>query len=132
MKNMAESAFLLFKDRGGLFKPSKSVIQVCEETEKCFRRMLASNDGHLPQCSGMSEAIQLAVLQNLNGEVFTEFFDHMLECAIEDNHIYNLIKLVARSYAKIRFYHLGQLKTTEISEPKIRKKLNKLILFKNQ
>ena len=56
----------------------------------------------------------------------------MLKCAIEDNHIYNLIKLVAKSYLKIRFHQLGELKTTEISEPKIQKKLTKLVLFKNQ
>ena len=48
----ATSKFLAFKDRGGLFKPTQSVIKVCEETEKCVIRMLASAGGNLPQCTG--------------------------------------------------------------------------------
>lgn len=41
------------KDRGGL-KPTQSVIKVCEETGKCFDRMLASTGGNLPQYMGKS------------------------------------------------------------------------------
>ena len=48
----ALSKFLAFKDRGGLFKPSSSVIKVCEETEKCFDKMLAATGGNLPHCTG--------------------------------------------------------------------------------
>ena len=42
------SSFLALKDRGGLFKPTKSVVAVCEETEKRFQRMLTTNKGELP------------------------------------------------------------------------------------
>ena len=45
----AESRFLRLKDRGGLFKPTQSVIKVCEETERSFQRMIASSGGKLPQ-----------------------------------------------------------------------------------
>ena len=45
----AESNFLRFKDRGGLFKPTQSVIRVCVETERSFQRMIGSNGGKLPQ-----------------------------------------------------------------------------------
>ena len=48
----ATSKFLAFKHRGGLFKPTQSVIKVCEETEKCVIRMLASAGGNLSQCTG--------------------------------------------------------------------------------
>ena len=50
----AKSRFLAFKDRGGLFKPTQSVITVCKETEKCFNRMLVSIGGNLPHCAGLS------------------------------------------------------------------------------
>ena len=48
----ATTKFLALKDRGGLFKPTNSVIKVCEESEKCFNRMLASTAGNLAQCTG--------------------------------------------------------------------------------
>ena len=32
----ATTKFLAFKDRGGLFQPTNSVIKVCKETEKCL------------------------------------------------------------------------------------------------
>ena len=44
-----ETTFLAYKDNGGLFKPSKCVIVICEETEKCFQRLLASKGGNLPR-----------------------------------------------------------------------------------
>lgn len=42
------------KDRERLFKPTQSVIKVCEEREKCFDRMLASTGGNLPQYTAKS------------------------------------------------------------------------------
>ena len=47
----ASSTFLALKDRGGLFKPTQSVIKVCKETEKCFARMLASTGRKFPHCT---------------------------------------------------------------------------------
>ena len=34
--------FMVMKNRGGLVKASRSVLMVCEATEKCFQRMHAS------------------------------------------------------------------------------------------
>ena len=42
-----QTSFLKFKDRGGLVKPTKSVVVICEETERCFQRLLASTNGNL-------------------------------------------------------------------------------------
>lgn len=47
----ATTKFLALNDRGGLFKPTNSVIKVCEETEKCFNRRLPSTAGNLPHCT---------------------------------------------------------------------------------
>ena len=129
-----ESNFIKFKDRGNLFKPTKSVIKVCEETEKAVERMLNSTSGKLPHCKGVPDAIATAVLNNLgNTEVFSELNDHALESPIgEEYHIFSLIKMIAKSYCKIRFYHLGKLETEKVKGPNIRKKLSKLILFQGQ
>ena len=43
------STFITLKDRGPLFKPSKSLIKICEETEIRFQRMLNCTLGKLPK-----------------------------------------------------------------------------------
>ena len=132
---LPETTFLAHKDRGGLFKPTKSVIVICEETEKCFRRMMASTDGQLPRKSGVDRAISIAVLGNLSFQstlIFPDLFEHMLECPIDDNHVVKLTKLVSEMYGKIRFYHQGKVESSKSGEAKIRKKLSKLILFQHQ
>ena len=93
--------------------------------------MLSSTGGKLPQCNGLDTAIQTAVLHNVSTNVFKALEEHMFECSIEDNHVYNLIKRVAKCYAKIRFHHLGDLISSKECGRKIRKKLSKLVLFKD-
>ena len=66
------------KDRSKLHKPTQSVIHVCEETEKCFQRMLATTDGKLPHGRGIPDAIAVSVLLALKvSSLFTELDDHM-------------------------------------------------------
>ncbi|CAB4043596.1 Hypothetical predicted protein, partial [Paramuricea clavata] len=57
-----ESSCLLLKDRSSLFKPTEGVITVCEETEKCFQRMMKVADGKLPHCKSIVDAIAVYVL----------------------------------------------------------------------
>ena len=122
-----------FKDRGGLFKPSESVVFICEETERCFQRMLVKTGGNLPRSSGLSDAIPSAVLKSLNiSTIFRELDDHMRECSFEDNHVFSLIKLVSKCYSKVRFHHLASEKSLKLKGKNIRRRLSKLILFKNQ
>ena len=52
-QHISLSSFITAKDRGGLFKPSISVIKVCEEAETKFQRMMNATDGHLPKSKGM-------------------------------------------------------------------------------
>ena len=128
-----ESKFLKLKDRGGLFKPSRSLITVCEETEKSFERMLATTSGQLPRCKGIPDAISFAVLQNLDlTKVFKKLDEHMFDCAIEDNHIFSLVKTIAKCYCKVKLHHLGKETTQKLTGTRIRKKLSKLVLFKHQ
>ena len=95
-----------FKDRGGLFKPSESVVFICKETKRCFQRMLDKTSGNLPRSSGLSYAIPSAVLKSLNiSTIFTELDDHMRERSFEDNPVFSLIRLVFKCYSKVRFHH---------------------------
>ena len=126
------TSFLSLKDKGGLFKPTVDVIKICEEVEKCFKRMLAATDGKLPRDIGLGDVIAIATLQNLNTKIFRQLDDHVLDCAIDENHVCHLVKLVAKSYATIKFHHLGKTMNDAKEAQKIRKKLSKLILFKHQ
>ena len=95
--------------------------------------MLKSTDGKLPRQAGLADAIPTAVLKSIRlSSVFTELDEHMMQCAFEDNHVFNLIRLVSRCFSKVRFHHLAAEETARITGNKIRRKLNKLILFNNQ
>ena len=128
-----ETSFLKFKDRGGLVKPTKSVVTICEETKRCFQRLLASTNGNLPNEIGIQNAISSAVLRSVDySKIFNEQTSHMFDSAITDNHLFSLTKLISENYAKVCFYHLGKEQTAKITGKKLRKQLTKLILFKNQ
>ena len=64
--------------------------------------------------------------------IFRELDNHLVETALNDNHIFGLIKLIAKSYCKVRFYHLGKEYSQQLTGERVKKKLNKLILFKHQ
>lgn len=132
-KMIAQPSFLTFKDRGGLMKPSESVIRVCSDTEKCFLRLLACSGGKLPINTGIPDAIATSVLHSINAsQLFPDLDSHMFDSTVMDNHVFQLIKVVSKCYSKIRLYHLGKETSEKIVGEKIRKKLSKLVLFNNQ
>ena len=127
------SDFVQFKSRGSLILPSKSVRIICEETEKCFGRLLAITSGKPPQKKGVPQAISLAVLGNIQTQtMFPELDEHMIDSSATDNHIVHLTKQVVHCYCTIRLHHLAKQTTQAESGPYIRKQLNKLILFNHQ
>ncbi|GFO08508.1 THAP domain containing 9 [Plakobranchus ocellatus] len=56
---------ILQKNRGGLSKPSDSVVRVCNVTERLLQKLLCLTDQKLPQGSGVPEALERAVLQEV-------------------------------------------------------------------
>ena len=121
------------KDRGGLQKPSASVVSVCLESEKCFQRMLKTLGGKLPQGFGVSRSISTAVLSNSeNMNLFAELNDHQFDTCVTDNHIHQLVTLVSHCYSKIKLYHLGKQTTALEKGENVRKSMSKLLLFKHQ
>ena len=120
-----QTSFLKFKGIGGLVKRTKSVVIICEETERCFQMLLASTNGNLPNEKEIQNAISSAVLRSVDySKIFNEQTSHMFDSAITE--------LISKNYAKICLYHLGKEKTAKITGKKLRKQLTKLILFKNQ
>ena len=127
-----DNLFVKFKDHGGLIKPSKSVIVVCREAEKCFGRMKAVLGSALPMLSDLPAVFSTVVLAEVGMSVFPSLKKHMFDSTVESNHIFHLIKVVVACYVKVRMHHLAKQKTAEITGVAIRKQLSKLILFKNQ
>ena len=109
------------------------MIQVCKETEKCFQRLLSETDGKLPHGKGISEAIAECVLRSIKcSPIFKELHEHMYDSTVDENHIFELVKIILNTYSKVRLYHLGKDATKKLSEKNIRIKLNKLILLSHQ
>lgn len=81
----------------------------------------------------MLDAIKISVVGDIDAKhLFPSLDNHMFDTAHNDNHVITLIKIICQSYCKIRFHHMAKEFTTRISGEKIRKKMNKLVLFKNQ
>ena len=112
--------------------PSESVIVICEETEKCFQRLHATVGDKLPQSRNFLKTVCSLVLSEVGMIAFKSLDFHMYDSTPDNNHIFNLIKCVAHSYATIRLHHLAKQKTVVVSGINIRKDLTKLILFKGQ
>ena len=95
--------------------------------------MLAVTEGQLPNACGISDAIVQVMLGSLSiPSLFKELDHHLFNSPVRDNHVVQLIKSIIKSYSKVKFYHLGKKANDNVSGEKIRKKLNKLILFKHQ
>ena len=93
------SDFVQFKRRGGLTIPYQSVRKICEETEKCFARLLATTSGRLPHGHGAPEAISSVVLHSLNiNNMFPELNQHMIDSPATDSHVFQLVKQIAKCY----------------------------------
>lgn len=122
-----------FKDRGGLFLASPSVIFVCQETEQSVQRLLSMTNGKLPTGKCLIPAISTSVLERCLGkQIFQTLTTHMLDSTPTTNHVVKLVKCCIECFLKIRLHHLAKQYTEEISGEKIRKLYSKLILFKHQ
>ena len=64
--------------------------------------------------------------------IFPELNAHMMEMAVTDNHVFQLVKSVTKNYCKVRMYHLGREYSDKVTGEKVRRRLTKLIHFKNQ
>ena len=127
------TALINRKNRGGLSKPSLSVIKICTQTEKCFQRILVTNKGKFPKAIGVVEAIASVVLNEISiSAVFDDIHSHMVDSTPDNNHIFSLIKCISSCYSKIRMHHLAKCYTYNVTGESVRKWLSKLVLFKHQ
>ena len=121
------------KNHGGLIEASASVYEICKSTEQCVVRMVNSTRGNLPTASKITPAIVSVVLEEaVNKDVFLCINNHMFDSTPDNNHLFSLIKCVAKCYLKIRMHHLAKEQTAKVRGENIRRTLTKRILFSGQ
>uniref|UniRef100_A0A8C4N4D4 THAP-type domain-containing protein n=1 Tax=Eptatretus burgeri TaxID=7764 RepID=A0A8C4N4D4_EPTBU len=125
--------FFALKNRGGLEKPSPSLVTVCVETEKCLQLLLKSSGGKLQQGTGIQSTVSSAVLQNTaDKKLFANLESHMFDTSVEENHLHILIKLASRCFTEIRLHHLGKGLKESLMGTHVRKQqMSKLICFEH-
>ena len=78
---------------------------------------------------GIPDAVASAVLADLNvNSVFKELTGHMVNSTVMDNHVFRLIKTIARCYSKIKLHHLGKVATQNTAEQHITKTVQTSII----
>lgn len=116
-----EYSLIHFKNQGGLKYPSKDLLLLLTTCEKLFLQKLKY------------ERIMIAIHKKFGkiGTLFSNLEVHHLEtCHSLSSHYNTLIQLSSETYLHVRCHHESKLITQKtISQ---RKKLTKLILFKNQ
>ncbi|KAJ8334003.1 hypothetical protein SKAU_G00413220 [Synaphobranchus kaupii] len=123
-------SFLALKDRGGLQKPSKGMVAVCQATERCFQRLLRRNGGKPPQGSGVTLAVVIQVLADCaEKNLFPGLHNHMFDTCVEANHVHILVKMASSWFCKVRLNHLARRATEKFKCKMVRRRLTKLIHF---
>ena len=102
--------------------PSKFVYKVVEVTEKIIAADL--ENGYL----GKKYSFDFIVLKASN--CFVTLHHDLLKKM--DNHSYDLMKKIVECYASIRFKSHARMTNTNLKKNKIRSKMTKLVLYKNQ
>ena len=133
-KNLSFS--LLNRKRWGkLIDSSSDVINICIETEKTFCQLEKTTNGFMTKKRSISPLIVSTVLKSVcskSNQIFQNLSSHMTDCLPDNNHVFILVKLIAKCYCNIRLHHIAKQITSKITESNVRKNLTKLILFKNQ
>ena len=103
------------------------------ETDRSFKHIHLSLIYISPIVSGVPEAIANSVFRELPMDnIFPELNAHMMEMSVGDNHVFQLIKSVSKSYSKIIMYLSSREFSGKVTGERVRKRLTKLIHFKNQ
>lgn len=121
------------KSKGGLLLPSKSLQEVCKIVENKIQ-VLLEIEKHLPPKKIFIESLLKYTNKiTFDDNLFRSLKDHSFDFGIEeDSHKKLLISEIIKVYSSIRIFSITKKINEDISGEKIRKSLNKLILFKHQ
>lgn len=122
-----ENLLINLKNRNNaLIKPCHDAIYICATAEREFR---SCPNVFLPGIkTKLYYQIQKIVYKN---NTFSTMNDHCIGQELFNNHKNQIIALIINKYLELRFHHASKIKTKS-NEIKLRKKLTKLILFRNE
>lgn len=123
--NESSSALIIRKNRGGLIKPNKNVIEICKIAERIIREYQDIDK------SNVVSKITLNCMKKINiSKYFQQLTYHFFEQEPLNNHLLQLIKIILNTYITLRLHHINS--STNAIDQKIRNFYTKLILFKHQ
>lgn len=121
------------KSNGGLILPSLSVREVCKRTEKKIQIISKILEHLPPKDTFMNLLLKDSESLLFNENIFISLNNHVYDYAIDEVlHKKKLITAIIKCYGAIRINSIIKKINDDISGEKIRKTLNKLILFKHQ
>ena len=130
MRISVSSGLIETKDRGGLIRPSADIVRLINIVDSIFNQYLV--DGKLFTQKRLIEKIfiqTLKVVNSCNLKLF-DFLDDHVENIVFGSHRSNFFKKVVFAFVTMRARH--SCREFNNSCAKVRIKLSKLILFKNQ
>jgi hypothetical protein len=121
---------LKHKQEGGLTIPSSGVVYICKMTERLIREI--SPDLSLDLNYLLSKNIPLRLALRVAGiDLFPTLNEHVFNLPWENNHINELIKVVAKTYLDIRVHHAAKNRNL-INGVSTRSLLNRQIIDSHQ
>jgi hypothetical protein len=119
---------LKFKNRGNLIVASDDVIRLCLQLERLIRICFKTNSFTKEH---LTELLTIQAINKLPNLFSNEnMINHIKQQIVIDNHRAQLIKLISKIYVNLRIHHECK-KATQMHD-NIRRKFNKIILFRNQ
>lgn len=110
-----------------IVQPSEDVIRVCRFAETELH--ILENKDTLQE-KYLLFILIINILNNVWNCIFKVRNQHALDFDVEGNHVINLIKTISYNYCKVRLRH--EAKSLHNTDCRVRRKLTKSILFKNQ
>lgn len=96
------------KQEGGLTIPSSGVVYICKMTERTIREISPNLNFDLNFL--LSKNIPLRVALRVGGkDLFSELNEHIFNLPLDNNHINELIKVMAKTYLDIRAHHAAKM-----------------------
>lgn len=120
----------IFKDEGSLVYPTKDVIQICKVAELEIRDIINKSQTFNINPSIRKPLLITKILRYfVNSNIFSSIAVHQFDQSPTENHLVNLIKVVASTYMDVRFHYLTKYIKSTLTK---RQLYNKLILFQGQ
>ena len=128
------TTLLNIKSRGGLICPSESLRKVVSVCEKVLRS--AVNLSNLKtRKANWGLKLETSIMERFvfRQDVFPELLEHMFDSDEgTENHWLSLLRKVVKEFLKIRRFYAAKKYTEAVKGERVRHKLTKNILFKNQ